>query len=208
MNERLDWAVTQAEPATYAALRMHGYDVQLYGQGMLTDQARAMLRGVPTPQRWTPDFMVGRPAVEDRPRWPVGLRGKYVFLVDAKYRWPNQQNHSIELRSLLAAPTFGMDVYYVCSTRHGDDCKDFGVIHHAQVLSSRHRPCCSGCWKTFTDSRDPMRELPEHCPNQQRGRKASGTPYIVFPPTDLHPLSNFVFDNLRPDFWVKAGGSG
>jgi hypothetical protein len=204
-NERMDWALSQAEPATYTALRRHGYEVQRYGQDDLIAAAREMLRGVPTPARWRPDFIACRPAVTDRPRWPDAIRSKYAFLVDAKYRWPNKRNHTIEMRSLLAAPTFGMDVFYVCSTRQGDECVDFGVIHHEQVIRSHHRPCCAVCWKAFTTSPDPIRELPEYCPNQQRNREASGTPYVVFPPSELHPLSDGVFDMLSPDQLRKLG---
>lgn len=206
----MDRAISQAEPATYAALRMHGFGVELYGQGVLTEQARAMLRGVPTPQRWTPDFLATRPSIgrHSRPRWPDAVRKQFAFLVDSKYRDPGTGNYSVEMRSLLSAPTFGMDVFYVCSTRYGDECRDFGVAHHEQVLQGRWRPCCASCGNIFTNGRDPMRELPEHCPNQPRNRRASGTPYVLFAESGVHPLSFHVFDNLRPDFWQMLRGGG
>lgn len=198
MNDRLTAAVTGAEPQTRAALQAHGYAVQDYGQGMLTPAAREMLRGIPTPQRWTPDFLVARAAVVDAPRWPRERTGKYAFLVDAKFRWDETGNQSVEMRSALAAPTFGLDVFYVCSCRgpYGKY-SDFTVIHHSQVLSSRrYHPCCASCDHILTKSPDPMRELPEYCPNQSRGRKSSGTPFVYFPVSDCLPLSAFVFDNL------------
>lgn len=206
MNNRMMEALTGAEPMTFAALRMHGYDVQNYGQGMLTDQAREMLRGVPTPERWTPDFLAVRPAVVGLPRWPERRRGKYAFLVDAKFRFGDTNNQSVEMRSLLAAATFGMDVYYVCSRRMdgGGDYRDFGVIDHGQVLAGRHTPCCAACNHTLKTSTDPMRELPEHCPSQPRNRKASGTPFVYFPAADLHQLSSYIFDNLAMGHDRKA----
>lgn len=199
MNERMLSALNGAEPATYAALRRHGYAVQQYGQAMLTDQARQMLRGVPTPERWTPDFLVTRPEIVDRPRWPDATRGKYAFFVDSKYAPPRTGNHSLEMRSLLAGGSFGLDVFYVCSIRRGDEYGDFGVIGHAHLSPGRYRPCCPGCLHTFTTDPDPMRALPQYCPSQRKTHSASGTPYFVLPGKDLHPLSSFVFDILRPD---------
>lgn len=203
-NERMRFT-TNAERDTYVALKMLGLEVEYYGQALLNEQARAMLRGVPTPQRWVPDFMVSRPPITDRPRYPDALRGKYTFLVDAKWRWKNTGNHSIEMRSLLAAPTFGLDVFYVCSTREGSECRDFGVISYEHAKRTRHRPCCAACYRTFAQTRDPMRDLPEHCPNQERSREASATPYVVFPATELFPLKGGVFDRTGPSQLAKLG---
>jgi hypothetical protein len=199
MNDRFWAALNRAEPATYAALRGHGYRVERYGQGLLPDAAREMLRGVPTPERWTPDFLVMRPEITDRPRWPERQRGKYTFFADAKYSSPGTGNHSIEMRSLLAAPTFGIDVYYVCSLRYGDDFRDFKVIHHSAAVYDRYRTCCTGCRHIFNNSDDPMHGLPEYCPvAKQRNDRGSLTPYFIVPIADMHPLSNFVFDILTP----------
>jgi hypothetical protein len=193
---------TNAERDTYVRLRQLGYGVSYYGQGMLTEAARAMLRGVPTPQRWMPDFLVSRAEVLDRPRWPDRMRGKYTFLVDAKWRWKNTGRYSVEMRSVLAGPTFGMDVFYVCSTRTGDTCDDFRVINHATLhrFPALIRPCCAGCGRIFTQGADPMRELPDYCPVQQRTRESSSTPYVTFPEGELHPLDDVVFDKL----WMAA----
>jgi len=117
MTDRLRFATEHNEPEIARILQALGFTVTPYGQGMLINSARKILAGVCTPQRWMPDYLVERPAISGRPRVPAALRGKYAFLVDAKYRWPNQHNYSVEMRSLLAAPTFGMDLYYVLSTR-------------------------------------------------------------------------------------------
>lgn len=193
---RLITAVTRSEPATHAQLRMLGYGVEGYGQSILTPQAREMLRGVPTPQRWMPDFIVTRNPIVEQPRWPPTRREKYTFLADAKYANDRTPNHSIEMRSLLAAPTFGLDVYYVCSFRSGDEFHDFGVIPSDWVLPAMVKPCCTHCHKIFRESKQAMLELPEYCPNQKRNSDASGTPYVVFPAKDLQPLTVYVFDNF------------
>jgi len=45
-----------------------------------------------------------------------------------------------------------------------------------------------------------MQKLPTYCPNQKKSRQASSTPYIIFPPNNTDPLTDYVFDNLRPYF--------
>lgn len=203
-NDRLQWAVKTSEPLTREAIESFGYTVEPYGQGMLTDEARKLLRGVSTPQRWIPDFIVKRPPITNRPRWPSDRRGSYSFLVDAKYRQPHQHNYSVEMRSLLAGPTFGMDVYYVCSTRNGNTCGDFGVVRHDHLVTDRRiNPCCGHCWRIYSTADDPMIELPQHCRNQVKNSSASGTPYIVFPPNMLSQLNDYVFDNIAMSRWLK-----
>jgi len=204
-SDRFDWAVKHNEPQTEAALQRCGYTVTPYGQGLLTEATRDMLKHVDTPQRWTPDFLVARPGVVDIPHWPKPIRPKYTFLVDAKYRWSHQKNYSIEMRSLVAASTFGMDTYYAFSTRDGETCDQFVVgAHH--VLASRGfaavRPCCGICAAILVGP-NPMRNLPQVCPNQQRGKTASSTPYVVVEPTKTVPLTDYAFDNLRP-YWDEV----
>jgi hypothetical protein len=204
MNDRLWAAINGSEPQTGAALVGLGYAVKKYGQELLTPEAREMLRGEKVQDRWTPDFIASRALITGQPRWPRPIQPKHSFYVDAKWARPDTGNHSIEMRSLVAAPTFGLEVYYVCSHRYGDEYRDFRTIHHAQVLRGRHRSCCSYCYRILTTSPDPMRQLPDYCPAQPRNARASRTPFVVVPDGEMHPLRPDVFDTIRPDFWEKV----
>jgi hypothetical protein len=204
VNDRLWAAINGCEPQTGAALVNAGYAVKTYGQALLTPEAREMLRGEKVPELYTPDFIVSRAEVTDRPRWPRPIQPKHAFYVDAKWAGPTTSNHSIEMRSIVAAPTFGLEVYYVCSHRHNDEYQDFRVIYHAQVLRGRHRPCCAQCYQVLTTSKDPMHQLPDYCPAQPRNSKGSRTPFVVVANLEMHPLRPDVFDTIRPDFWEKV----
>lgn len=192
MNERMDIAA-RCEAATSAELRRLSYDVESYGQAMLTDAARQMLRGIPTPERWIADFLVTRRPVFG-PRVPAVMGTKKVLLVDAKYAREDTGNHSIEMRSILAAIIATLPTYFVCSQWTGSHFSAFGVIHHRQVLRGRYRPCCEHCGRTLKTAPSPMFDLPDYCPAQARTRTASATPYVIISKTELQPLTNYVFD--------------
>ncbi len=134
---------------------------------------------------------------------------KKVLLVDAKYSWGDTENHSVEMRSLLAAGAAGLPTYLVCSQLGADEnFSDFGVIFHRQVLRGRHKPCCTSCAAILKSDPDPMHALPEYCPNQPRNRRSSGTPFVVFSKTELQPLTNFVFDlGLDGDMPGRSGAA-
>jgi hypothetical protein len=204
MSNRLEFATKVAEPHIAAELEKLGFVVAPYGQGLLTDAARKMLEHEATPERWTPDFLVARRPIVDTPRWPKEMRDKYTFLVDVKYRLQGQQNYSIEMRSLIAASTFGMDVYYVCGTRDGNKmAAEIGVVGHSQVTRGWGvRPCCGACWNIYTQSPNQMKDLPTYCPDQRKDKTASGTPYIILSAERLDPLNDYVFDNLRMAYFV------
>lgn len=184
----------QCEAATRAALEDARLQIQDYGQGMLNDAAREMLRGVPTAERWKQDYLV---------RTPTGR----TVLVDAKFSFDNTQNHSIEMRSLLVAGASDLPTFYVCSHwQVGGTFTEFQVLHYQEimVIGPYSWPCCSECRNIFTGSDDPMRDLPERCPQQKRGTTASGTPFFVARPP-FRPLTTHVFD-MHPWFAVKPPG--
>lgn len=185
----------RCEAVTRSTLVGIGLDVAEYGQGLLSDAARELLRGVPTAQRWTQDFII---------RTPAG----HTVLVDAKFSHESE-NHSIEMRSLLVAGQSDLPTFYVCSRwQIGGVFTDFSVLHYQQiaVVGPSSWPCCHHCREIFTSGTEPMRQLPERCPQQERGTRASGTPYFVIRPPfpDLTPDR---FD-LTPWFAVDPPGRG
>lgn len=188
MNHLRGRVSVQAEAATRAALIEAGFRAEEYGQAMLTDAAREMLRGAPTPERWPADFMVQTP------------RGRIV-LVDSKFSFDGTLNHSIEMRSLLVAGITNLPTFYVFSHwQVGGTFTPFEVLHYQEVpiMGPSAWPCCDECRHVFTTDPDPMRALPERCPQQKRGSTASGTPYFVVRPP-FHPLAAHVFE-VRPWF--------
>jgi hypothetical protein len=125
----------QCERATLAALREAGLHAQDYGQGMLTDAARELLRGAPTAERWKQDYLV---------KTPLGR----VVLVDAKFSFDRSPNHSVEMRSLLVAGQTDLPTFYVCSHwQVGGTFTPFEVLHYQEiaVVGPTSWPCCERC---------------------------------------------------------------
>lgn len=155
------------QAATEKVLRDRGLPVSTYGQELLTPAARQMLRRAASLSRWLADFIV------DFKPGPV--------LVDAKFSYPWNVNHSIEMRSLLAARHDELSTHYVCS--FWDDTTgtftDFKSIVSTDVPTTW--PCCPSCLDLFLSSTDVTvvnRILPEHCIAAKK-RGGSGTPYFV-----------------------------
>lgn len=188
-NLRMEIATQWNQPATRAALEQLGLIVSGYGQDMLTSAARELLRGVPTRERWVQDFIVQTPA------------GRTV-LVDSKFSFPDTVNHSIEMRSVLVAGQSDMPTFYVLSTwQAGGVFVDFTAMHYQEIsiLAPSAWPCCGGCQHIFTTDSDPMRSLPERCPNfAGRGTTASGTSFFVVKPP-FRSLAANIFD-IEPYF--------
>lgn len=154
------------QEATRVYLRQW-YRVARYGQELLSDEARLMLRSTRSLDRWLADFLVSLP-------------GDQPFLADAKYSWPTSLNHSVEMRSLLAAAREDMATWYVFSTWNGSTFSEFRALKATDIPHSW--PCCSDCGLRFTSSLDTKTAnitVPDYCPNTPRTRKSSSTPYFV-----------------------------
>lgn len=171
----------RCEEATASALRDLGLTVEPYGQALLTERGREMLRGIPTEERWVADFL-------------VTSTNHGAFLVDAKYSGTKTVNMAVEMRALLTAwAARGLSTYYVHSMKTGGQFKDFRVVSADTIRRRLTRGliqvCCPTCRWLLTHTSDPMRELPEYCPRQVKSGNASGTPYIIAPPYALAPLT-------------------
>jgi hypothetical protein len=157
------------EEATAAKLESLRNTVQVYGQALLPPTARELLRGVRTLDRWLPDFLIKTKAAE-------------VVLVDAKFSYPKNRNHSIEMRALLAALRQGTPVWYVCSFYDSDA----GMFYDYKAIKATSVPigwpCCPSClliWNSSTDAQIIDQLLPEHCPRARIDVAGSRTPYFV-----------------------------
>jgi hypothetical protein len=157
------------QAATERAIRGLGHGINSYGQELLSEPAREMLRRAPTLDRWLADFI-------------VKLASGDVVLVDAKFSYARNLNHSIEMRSLLAARREELATYYICSVwdEDGRVFTDFKSIAAAKLPVAW--PCCPTCLQLFQSSTDVAvvnKVLPMHCPRAMRARGGSGTPYFV-----------------------------
>ena len=144
-------------------LRARGLRIDRFGQALLDDDVREVLRKTNSLLRWLPDLIGWRPS---RPR---------PFLVDAKTCLPGRRtaNHSIELRVLLAAHFTDLPVFFICD--------DFRALVAADVWPDGQieRTCCDRCRQLALE--DPTgRKLPRHCPEHKaRSGRGSGTPYAL-----------------------------
>ena len=139
------------EQAVLAELAGRGLSVEPFGQALLSDGLRDALRKTDTLMRWLPDIAGWRPG---KPK---------PFLVDAKNCITTKtENHSIEMRALLAARITMLPVFYVCD--------DYRALSAAGVFEDGpDGHCCPECWA-----------LPAHCPDhKRRGRRGTGTPYVL-----------------------------
>ena len=190
-------AIEFAEPAVEQALKDHGLIVGGWGQAMITDAVRDMMRGRRQPDRWMPDFRVCRKPITGTPHWPADRRGQFTFLVDAKFRHADQRNYSIQMLPLLFAKHLSLPVFYVVCTLHDDNtCTDFQVISHDNIAFADYyaaTPCCDSCWQAFTGP-DPAKDIPDRCPGQKVTSRSSGTPYVLIRPSFVKPLTQDVFD--------------
>lgn len=105
-----------------------------------------------------------------------------IFLVDAKNCKSNNKdtpNHSMEMRSLLAAQVIGLTVWYVC--------QDFKALSADAVIKDGIvKPCCESCGRLFKESPD---DLPDYCPEHlARDGAGSGTPYVLVAKNCCRPL--------------------
>jgi hypothetical protein len=156
------------EQATAEHLRGIGCEVLPYGQDLLSEAARELLRGDPNAwPRWLADFIVRTPG-QDR------------LLVDAKFALPGTLNHSIEMRSLWAARREGLPVWYVCSFYDptSDKFVGFKAIDAATVPTGW--PCCFGCATAYETQM--ITQLPVYCPIQEQNSRGSRTPFFVVKP--------------------------
>ena len=109
------------------------------------------------------------------------VTGETVY-VDAKFSFPHQANHSIEMRSLLAALVATRDVWFIFSTLQRPARFDgFRPMRRDDVPTGW--PCCDGCGEIFRSAGDPFdvnRALPRYCPARDKLRhEGSGTPFFV-----------------------------
>lgn len=184
---RLDIATRLCEPRTRAELQARGHKVTDYGQGLVSEETRKLLRAAHPPDlgRWPADFRM----VTDKGLSCYG---------DAKFSYGRNRNASIEMRSVLAARVQTVTWFYVCSKWDGRTFSDFKSINIGGMPLDKG--CCPECLATFHSSRDPIEinaRLPEHCPvaRQQHG---SGTPYFLVL-AESFPYGDLLF-NRQP--WV------
>lgn len=84
-----------------------GWHVQPFGQAMLQEATRKLIRKVDTPMRWMPDFLASR------------IRDGKSFLLEAKWTdtEEHRSNYDIEVKSVEAMLKHGKDngipVYFV-----------------------------------------------------------------------------------------------
>jgi hypothetical protein len=71
-------------------LVLRGWDVNAWGQGVLTEAVRSALRGTDSSLRWTPDL--------------VAAKGPQVFLIDCKSRMTSHttHRHAVERAAVMA----------------------------------------------------------------------------------------------------------
>ncbi len=159
-EERIALANAQ-ERAVASDLRARGLQIEPFGQALLAPAVRDVLKLTDSLLRWLPDLIGWRPG---KPK---------LFLVDAKgCKSSNTPNHSIEIRSLLAARLTMLPVFYVCEEYRA---LPLAVPFEDGIDGS----CCDQCWRRVLD--DPLgQELPVRCPeHQRRAGRGSGTPYVL-----------------------------
>jgi hypothetical protein len=170
------------EPRTRAELEVHGHKVADFGQGMVSKEARALLRAAHPPDlgRWPADFRVHT------------NRGLDCY-VDAKFSYSHNRNVSIEMRSVLAARLQSVTWFYACSIWDGRTFGNFKSINIGAMPLSNG--CCTSCLTIFHKTRDPLEVnqlLPEKCPTAQ-ATGGSGTPYFLVD-ADSFPYGDLLFD--------------
>lgn len=180
------------EQAIGRELRERGYDVEPFGQALLSAQVRKRLRDQRCPahlslMRWLPDLAVmlsGTP---------------HLVAIDAKTNEKcnsTSRNHAIELRSILGGLVTRMPVVYVCCDMSLLTVKDLYERLRADATDPGVWPCCGDCIAIFRKSLNELQiadELPEYCPahlaRKAKGRAGgSGTPYVRFPRAWCEPL--------------------
>ena len=180
------------ERAIAAELQERGYDVEPFGQALLSDEVRKRLRDQRCPahlslMRWMPDLA-------------VMLSGTaHLVAIDAKTNEKcnsASRNHAIELRSILGARVTRMPVVYVCCDMSLLSVEDLYARARGDAADPDLWPCCGNCIAIFRKGANELQiadELPEYCPihleRKQRGRAGgSGTPYLRFPRAWCQPL--------------------
>jgi len=182
-DERLAFG-TAIESAITADLSARGLRIAKFGQALLAEDVRDVLKATNSLLRWLPDLVGWRPT---KPR---------LFLIDAKGTMRRATvNHSIELRVLLAARFTMLDTFYIC-----DDYKALpaDMVWPATTGGPIARYCCDGCRDAALA--DPTgRLLPSKCPEHvRRGGRGSGTPYALVPKSACVHLES-LFGSVRAD---------
>jgi len=156
-------------------LRLRGLRIDRFGQALLSDDVREVLKTTQSLLRWLPDLVGWRPS---KPK---------PFLVDAKSCIrTGTPNHSMELRVLLAAHFTDLPVFYVC-----DDFKALPAETVWPPPGCILRACCDGCLRKALA--DPTgRQLPKKCPEHiRRNGRGSGTPYALIERSRCQPLDDY-----------------
>jgi hypothetical protein len=186
---RLDIATNLCEPRIRAALEACGHTVTEFGQGMVSEETRRLLRHAHPPDlgRWPADFRV---------RTRSGLH----CYVDAKYSMPGNRNVAIEMRSVLAARLQSVPWFYACASWDGrfppavmPTFSDYKSVNFASM--PKDRACCDSCISIYRSSADPLEtnaRLPAYCP-ERRQHGGSGTPYFLVM-ADSFPYGDLLFD--------------
>ena len=174
------------EPRTRAELEAHGHTVAEFGQGMVSEQARQLLREAHPPDlgRWPADFR-------------VRTNGGLSCYVDAKFSYGRNRNVSIEMRSVLAARVQSIPWFYACSVWDGTQFTGFKSINIKGMPLSNG--CCPACLDTFHASADPLEanaKLPEKCPEALNTQGGSGTPYFLVLASSF-PYGDLLFDRKQ-----------
>lgn len=161
------------EGSITATLEARGLLVRKFGQALLAPDVREVLKMTNSLLRWLPDLVGWRPV---RPR---------IFLIDAKGTMRRDtQNHSIELRVLLAAHFTMLPTFFICNDHKALDAAT--IWPDGPIL----RTCCDGCREKALG--DPTgRLLPSKCPEHVRkGGRGSGTPYALIRRTECQSLES------------------
>lgn len=161
--------------AVVPAIEARGYEVEEFGQALLSPAVRERLRHRTSLIRWLPDHAVKVPGARER-----------LALIDSKTctgRNRETKNHAVEFRSILGALITRIPTFYVCHDLRVLDTKVLYLsLRLAPELYEQAWPCCESCMATFQAGRNELQiadELPEHCPNHVGG--GSGTPFVRFP---------------------------
>jgi hypothetical protein len=164
---------TALEVAVANDLTARGITVSKFGQALLDEDVRDVLKTTQSLLRWLPDLIGWRPS---RPR---------PFLIDAKSCVrKDTPNHSIEMRVLLAAKFTDLPVFFICD--------EFKVLPSGEVWpDGSWRACCDDCLQKALA--DPTgRLLPTRCPEHVRkSGRGSGTPYVLVRRDKCRPPEEF-----------------
>lgn len=166
-------------------LETRGYELEEFGQALLSAAVRRSLRQRTSLVRWLPDHAVKVPGAEKR-----------LALIDSKTctgRNRASANHAVEFRSILGAMITRIPTFYVCC-----DLKVLPAQTLYTVLRAGRQawPCCVACMETFRTGLNELQiadQLPEYCPAHTGN--GSGTPYVRFPKTWCDPMDS-VFPSL------------